>query len=269
MTISNRGVDMKVTYYYLKDNKGFSLLEMLIAIATGLIVMAAIMTVTRSGLFSSMGIQSKVATQQDTQLALQMMALEIGMASYDANGANDWHDLSSSGTGCQVSSLTSQDLKKGIREATQNSITIEADLNGNESIGNPGPSPSGDPNEVIRYVYVPSDQYISRCTGTVTGGNGQPFLGDTIASGRPRTVRVINNTLGIPLFRYFYSNGTQFTPNASQTNCQTNPPNDHICNIHRIDITIAAETDEVDPSTGTRKRMIYSTSVIPRNHVIR
>lgn len=253
----------------VNNNKGFSLIEMLIAIATGLILMGAIMFVTRSGLFSSMAIQSKIATQQDARLALQMMALEIGMASFDANDAADWHDLSSpTSTSCEVLSTSAKDAKKGIREATDQRLTIQADLNGNGSIGNPGSSPTGDPNEVIRYIYHPTDQYITRCTGTVTGGASQPFLGDTVASGRPRTVRVINNTLNIPVFRYFYSNGTEFTPNASQTNCQKNPPNDHICNIHRIDITLAVETDEIDRLTGTRKRMIYSTSVIPRNHVI-
>jgi hypothetical protein len=39
-----------------------------------------------------------------------------------------------------------------------------------------------------------------------------------------------------------------------------------IPDIRRIDITLVVDTEFVDPNTNQRRRMIYSTSVIPRNH---
>ncbi len=42
----------------------------------------------------------------------------------------------------------------------------------------------------------------------------------------------------------------------------------HIPDIRRIDITLAVETDEVDPSTKARKQMTYMTSVAVRNHAL-
>jgi hypothetical protein len=77
---------------------------------------------------------------------------------------------------------------------------------------------------------------------------------------------VINDTNGngvydqgtdLPVFTYFDGAGNQI-PFASL------PAN--IPNIRRIDITLQVETDEITPDTGQRKRMIYSTSVMARNH---
>ena len=42
----------------------------------------------------------------------------------------------------------------------------------------------------------------------------------------------------------------------------------HRANEPRIDITLAVETENVDSDTNQRRRLIYSTSVIPRNHAI-
>jgi len=112
----------------------------------------------------------------------------------------------------------------------------------------------GDPNEVIRFTYDATQQYITRETNC---GGSQPLLG--AASGDPRAVRVINNTLGLPLLRYFDGAGAEI-PTASLPGA--------IPTIRRILITVAVETEEIDPATGLRRRLIYATSVIPRNHVI-
>ncbi len=117
---------------------------------------------------------------------------------------------------------------------------------------------TSNPNEVIRYNYDTANQYITRTVNCE--GGAQPFLGDTVAGGRPRTVRVINDTLGIPVFRYFDGTGTEIFPTAAD---QTPVPN-----IRRIEIVLAVETEHADPDTGQRRRLIYSTSVIPRNHAI-
>jgi hypothetical protein len=70
---------------------------------------------------------------------------------------------------------------------------------------------------------------------------------------------VINNTLGIPVFRYFDGLGN---PIAAPV------PAASIPNIRRIEITLAVDTADVAPDTNQRRSMIYSTSVVPRNHAI-
>jgi hypothetical protein len=61
------------------------------------------------------------------------------------------------------------------------------------------------------------------------------------------------------IFRYYDGSGAEIYPDANPL---------VIPNIRRIDITLAVETETIDPNTGRRRRMIYSTSVIPRNHPI-
>jgi hypothetical protein len=84
-------------------------------------------------------------------------------------------------------------------------------------------------------------------------------LGDI--AGNPRTERVINSNLAVPIpvFRYFNGLGVEI-PTASLPA--------EIPNIRRIQITLAVETEDVDPNSHQRRRMTYSTSVIPRNHAI-
>jgi hypothetical protein len=129
-------------------------------------------------------------------------------------------------------------------------MTVESDVNENGVIGG-----AGNPNEVITYAYDSANQYITRSTNC---GVNMPFLGDDPASGRPRTVRVIN-TDAVPVFQYFNAQGTQIPAAGLPAG---------IPNIARIDITLWVETENVDPNSGQRRRMVYSTSVIPRNHVI-
>jgi hypothetical protein len=70
----------------------------------------------------------------------------------------------------------------------------------------------------------------------------------------------IKNGANVPaIFRYYNSNGNELYPGTTPAD---------IPNIRRIDITLAAQTEDPDPSTHTFRRMIYSTSVLVRNHAI-
>ena len=112
------------------------------------------------------------------------------------------------------------------------------------------------PNEVIIYTFQGApNQQIRR--QTTCGGGDQPFLGDVTApSTTARNVLVINDTLGIPLFRYFDGNDTEFVPTAAT-----------IPNIRKIRVTIAVQAAAPDMQ-GQSRRLIYSSDIIPRNHVV-
>ena len=228
-----------------KNAKGFTLIEILFALFIGLLLMGTIYVSMISGQRSSVALEGKITAQQDVRAVLEVMALEIGMASYNPNFVpNIWLNPG----GCPNPGLSLNQAYKGIQVATPNSVTLEMDTGESSVIRD-------NTNEMIWYVYDTANQRITRETNC---GGAQPFLGEV--PGTPgRSVRVINNTLNIPMFRYFNGMGVEI-PVASL------PAG--IPNIRRIEITLAVETEDIDPNTMGRRRMIYSTSVIPRNHAI-
>ncbi len=62
---------------------GFTIVEIILALFIGGVLMSAIYAVMISGQKSSAGVERKVAAQQDVRAALEIMAMEIGMASYN------------------------------------------------------------------------------------------------------------------------------------------------------------------------------------------
>jgi prepilin-type N-terminal cleavage/methylation domain-containing protein len=239
----------------MKDDRGFTLVELLVAMGVTMVLMAAVYMSVNSAQRHSSGIERKVAAQQDVKPALDLMSMEIGMASYNPTAAPD-ATLWVNPTGSCLAASSNPSNYRGIQEATSNSIVVEMDIGGSASDGD---GMLGDPNEVIRYNYDTVNQYITRETNC---GGDQPFLGDIPAN--TRAVRVINNTAGpgntaIPVFRYYDGTGTEIDSADLPA---------EIPNIRRIDITLAMETENKDPNTNQRRRLIYSTSVIPRNHAI-
>jgi prepilin-type N-terminal cleavage/methylation domain-containing protein len=240
----------------LRGVGGFTLVELLLALFVGAVLMSAIYVTMISGQRSSAGVERKVAAQQDVRAALEIMAMEISMASYNPNFIPGiWTD------GSTCAGASPNQAYKGIQEATATTITVEMDIGESNSIGD-------NENEIIRYTYDAANQFITRRTNC---GTAQPFLGaNPAAPAGTRTVRLINNTAGInngpghatpAVFRYYDSNGTELYPYAGKN------PGD-IANIRRIDITLAVETEERDPATNAFRQMIYSTSVLVRNHAI-
>lgn len=225
-----------------KNAKGFTLIEILFALFIGLLLMGTIYVSMISGQRSSVALEGRITAQQDVRAVLEVMGLEIGMTSYNPNFVTGiWRNP---GDCVNASANTAY---KGIQVATVNSITVEVDTGESGVVGDSA-------NEIIAYVYDTANERITRQTNC---GGAQAFLGDVPAN--PRSVRVINNTLNIPMLRYFDGMGVEI-PAASL------PAG--IPNIRRIEITLAVETEDIDPNTMGRRRMIYSTSVIPRNHAI-
>ncbi len=243
----------------MNTTKGFTLVELLVAIAVSLILVFAIGMAIESASRSSGGMERKVTAQQDVRGALEIMAMEIRMVSYNPQFVSDngiWRNPNCAGP------PATNPTYRGIQDATANSITVEMDISdGAGGDGNGiimgGPNESS---EVISYNYVSADpdRYITRETNC---GGAQPFLGDSMASINPRTVRVINAELGVPIFRYFDGQGNQIPVDGTANGIPTQTPN-----VRMIEITLAVETDEISPDTGQRRRMIYSTREILRNH---
>lgn len=226
----------------MKKQNGFTLVEIIFALFCGLALMGAVYMALISGQKSSMALDSKVTALQGTRAVIETMALEISMASFNANfTSNLWRDPAN------CAAISGNQAYKGIQLATANSLTLEMDLNENGVIGD-------FPNEVVAYVYDIPNQRITRSANC---GAATSFLGNI--PGNPRSERVINNTLAIPVFRYFNGLGVEIP--AASLPAQT-------ANIRRIQITLAVETEDVDPNSFQRRRMTYSTSVIPRNHAI-
>lgn len=239
----------------MKTNRGFTLVEMMITIAVTMLLLVAVYAAINSVQRSSAGIERKVTAQQDVKPALDLMALEISMASYNPTYATNIWVNPPGGTGT-CGATSSNQTYKGIQEATASSIAVEMDIRGPSS-GSASDGALGDPNETIRYNYVTgtANEYITRSTNC--DGLNQAFLGDVAAN--TRAVRVINGTMGLSLFRYYNGTGTEIAATSLPAS---------IPDIRRIEITLAVETEEIDPNTGARRRLIYSTSVIPRNHAI-
>jgi prepilin-type N-terminal cleavage/methylation domain-containing protein len=226
---------------HLSREKGFTLVEIILALLIGLLLLATVYFAVTTAQRSTTGVQIKVVAQQDVRAILPSNCnnLAPGPSSPPPN----------------------QDCR-GIQLATANSLSIEMDLDGNSQIFQTG-SPA-DQNEIITYAYDITNQRITR---QVNCGEVTSFLGDW--AGSAKSVRVVNDSNGnkmydqgvdIPVFRYFDVTGAEIL--------ETNLPRD-IPLIRRIDINLSVDTEEVDPNTRARRRMTYTTSVVPRNHAYR
>ncbi len=237
----------------MKKHAGFTLVEVLISIFVGMIIIAAIYGAVATGQRSTTNIQGKVVAGQDARAALELMSLEIQMASYNSNVTPG---IWMAPTGDCDTQSTNQNYR-GIQAATPSSISIEADINDNMSVARIIVSGENiNPNEIITYTYDSANQYITRQTSC---SNAIAFLGDTNANSNQRSLKVINTT-GVPVFRYYNARGIEIPATGLPAG---------IPDIARIDVTLWVETENVDSNTRQPRRMIYSASVIPRNHVIR
>jgi type II secretory pathway pseudopilin PulG len=240
--------------HVMKTRSGYTLVEVVVSIAVGMIIIGAIYAAVIASQRFTVQIDRRIVAGQDARAVLDLMTLEMQMASFNPNYSTTlWKNPAN------CSDPASNMTYKGIQAATASSVSIEADLY--TPAADPDDPPisvsdgvigGGSPNEIITYNYDATNQYITRETSC---GGAQPFLGDRPSSGRPRAVRVIN-TEAVPVFRYFNGQGTEIPVTGLPAG---------IPNIARIDITLWVETEDAD---GKRRQMVYATSIIPRNHVI-
>jgi prepilin-type N-terminal cleavage/methylation domain-containing protein len=214
----------------MKNNRGFTLPEVLVAMVVGMIILTAIYAAVISGQRSSGAIQRKVTTFQDARAALELMAAEIQMASYNPNLTTGiWRAANA------CNSTSGSQTNRGIQAADPNFITIEMDIDGTGALMDHA-------DEIITYTYLGgANLSITRETNCL---GAQPFLGGALADGSI-TTRVVS--------------GAEILPASLST---------HIADIARIEIALVVETQDIDPDMHQRRRMIYSNSVIVRNHVI-
>ena len=114
-----------------QKSRGFTLVECVVAVAVGMAVLGAVYAAVWSGQRSATGIDRKVTTGQDARAALEVMAMEMRMASYNPfYAANPWTNI----TNCNAGDAT----RRGIQNAAGSTIQIQMDLNGSGSCGEAG-----------------------------------------------------------------------------------------------------------------------------------
>jgi type IV pilus assembly protein PilW len=141
--------------------RGFSLVELLVATAVGMVVLSAMY-----GVFTiqnkTFGNQEEIsAMQQRVRAGMDMLVREVGMAGYDPCGVNVDSDPSNNFLGVTVSSTQLQ---------------IKADLDGHTPSSSPCQSPykgiSAAGEENIIYAYDATNKRITRNIGA----ENQPFV---------------------------------------------------------------------------------------------
>lgn len=227
----------------LKRN-GFTLVELVIALGVGALIITVIYAAMNAAQKSSASVGRKVVTQQDARTVLDIMTMEIRMASYNPGMTKATWTMAKDGN-CKEITLTPD--HKGIQKAAANEIAIAMDLDNSKSIAN-----SASDNEYI--VYRCENETIRR---SVSCGNFQPMLGGTDTE-----TNVRNASAKLPLFQYFDRDGNNLADASGDV------PAALIPSIRRVRINIVADTKNPDSMTQKVRRMTYTTDVLVKNHVL-
>ncbi|PKN88922.1 MAG: hypothetical protein CVU51_02760 [Deltaproteobacteria bacterium HGW-Deltaproteobacteria-1] len=239
--------------------KGFTLVELLIAMVVGLVIMAAIYGMMSLGQQSSASVDRRVLTQQDVRAVLDLMAMEIRMASFNpTRTAATWGTVPT----CNVLGLTTiKPNRKGIQIATPNSILIAMDLWDGDNAKDP-PEPDSiiggtASNESISYAYNSGAGTITRI---VDCANSDIILGADGSS-----TKVVND-VNTPVFQYFIIDPLTNVERALDPALGELNVDNNIAVIRRIRITIVADVETQGRIQVSRRT--YSTDVLVRNHVL-
>jgi len=219
------------------------------ALGISMLIITAIYASVNMAQRSSTSVTRKVITQQDVRAALDIMAMEIRMASLNPKPPEMGSTWSTIPYGASLSLTTAPSVSnKGIQIAGANQIHVSMDLNSDGKIGNVTKDDGSIvvvSNEHILYTYRAANNAIYR---NVSNGGNQPILG---GSGDAET-KVINDG-STPLLQYFDRDGNPATS---------------IPDIRRIRITIIAQTKSSDMLSGKVRIIPYTTDVLVKNHVL-
>lgn len=209
------------------------------ALGISMLIITAIYASVNMAQRSSTSVTRKVITQQDARAVLDIMAMEIRMASLNPKPPAMGSTWSTIPYGANLSLTTAPSVSnKGIQIAGANQIHVSMDLSGNGTIGDAS-------NEHILYTYSSAINAIYR---NVSNGGNQPILGGNDDA----ETKVINDG-STPLLQYFDRDGNPATT---------------IPDIRRIRITIIAQTKSSDMLSGKVRIIPYTTDVLVKNHVL-
>jgi type IV pilus assembly protein PilW len=130
----------------MRNNKGFTLVELLVSMAVGGIVLAGIAMAYRTQQRSSIAQEQVCAMQQNLRAAMQLMEREIRMAGYDPEG--------SAGSGIQTANAASIRFTLDIHDGVDNDA--DGFVDEFDEAGNTDGS-SNDINEDITYLRLDPD----------------------------------------------------------------------------------------------------------------
>lgn len=207
--------------------KGFTLIELMIAMAVGLVLLAAVYSffILQN---KELNKQEQVAVMQDNaRMAMDMMTREIMMAGYGAT---------SSLPRCVGTTTATNTPCVGITAANTNSISFSADLD------NSGSTTSGS-NENITYDLYTTAAGVQVLGRSSNGGSHQPVVENIYPSGTEPALS----------FTYLKADGSPITGSPD------------LSLIRSIQIVITARTANVDPATGNYRYFTLTSKVAPRN----
>jgi len=207
---------------------GFTMIELLIAMAVGLVLLAAVYSVFLVQNKELRNQEQITEMQQNARMAMEMISRDLIMAGF--GGYNATAILPR----CTGTTTATNAPCVGITAANANSISFTMDVTDNVGTGGPD-GDRDDANENITY-----DVYTS---------SGVPALGrksSTSASKMP----VVENVSALS-FTYLPATGTTATAN--------------LADIRRIQISITTRTANVDPGTGNYRYFTLTSTVTPRN----
>ncbi|HOE23135.1 MAG TPA: prepilin-type N-terminal cleavage/methylation domain-containing protein [Smithellaceae bacterium] len=207
---------------------GFTMIELLIAMAVGLVLLAAVYSVFLVQNKELRNQEQITEMQQNARMAMEMISRDLMMAGF--GGYNATAILPR----CTGTTTATNAPCVGITAANANSISFAMDVTDNAGTGGPD-GDRDDANENITY-----DVYTS---------GGVPALGRKSSTSASR-MPVVENVSALS-FTYLPATGTTATTDLSL--------------IRRVQISITTRTANVDPGTGNYRYFTLTSTVTPRN----
>lgn len=216
-------------------DRGFTIVELLIAMAAGLIVLAAVYALFIAHNKHLANQEQRAEMQQNARIAMEMMVREIRMAGYNQTTQTATQTAAHTVSRCTGITTPSNAPCAGITNAASGRISFVADINGN---GDTTAGPTN-PNENITY-----DVYSS---------SGVQALGRTSNGSRQPVVEYVE------YLKFDYYDGDD--PGNITHN---------LANIRKIKITIVTRTaredsDYTDANGHHHRHYTLSSFVAPRN----